>query len=109
MNGEGKLINLQTHNASPNKLINEVEVLCNIVYNKKLLKTIESNYGKAPCFSDAFPIIKNIITQEEKNLAKYLEFLIRLVSIFSKYTLSPERPRDFGNFLVIIEIFFFFN
>src|ERR1035437_5570633 len=73
MNGEDKQINLQMHNASPNKLINEVEVLGNIVYNKKLLKTLESNYGKAPYFSDAFPVINNIITLEEKNLAKYLE------------------------------------
>lgn len=79
MNGESKLINLQMHNASPNKLINEVEVLGNMVYNKKLLKTLENNYGKAPYFADAFPIIKEIIIQENKNLARYLEFSIRHV------------------------------
>ena len=98
MNGEDKQINLQMHNASPNKLINEVEVLGNIVYNKKLLKTLESNYGKAPYFSDAFPVINNIITLEEKNLAKYLESSIRLVckylSINTEILVSSEIKKN---------------
>jgi len=79
MNGEGKLITLQLHNASQNKLINEVEVLGNPISNKKLLKTLENCYKKAPYFSDAFLDIKSVITQEEKNLAKYLEFAIKKV------------------------------
>lgn len=79
MNGEGKMINLQLHNASPNKLINEVEVFGDPIYNKKLLKTIDACYKKAPYFSDVFPLIENIITQDEKNLARYLEYSIRQI------------------------------
>ncbi|NFI94754.1 WbqC family protein [Clostridium botulinum] len=79
MNSEGKMINVQMNAASPNKLINEVEVSCNKIFNKKLLKTIESCYKKAPYYSNIFPIIENIITQDEKNLAKYLEYSIRKV------------------------------
>ncbi|MBU3091654.1 WbqC family protein [Clostridium sp. CF011] len=79
MNGEGKMINLQMNGASPNKLINEVEVLGNPIQNKKLLKTIESCYKKAPYYSDAFSVIENIINQDESNLAKYLEFSIRQI------------------------------
>jgi len=79
MNGEAKMINLRMNGASPNKLINEVEVVDDIVYNKKLLKTIENCYKKAPYFKDAFPIVEKIINSEEKNLAKYLEFSIRQI------------------------------
>jgi len=79
MNGEGKLISLQLHNASPNKLIKEVEVLGKPICNKKLLKTLESSYKKAPHYADVFSVIESVITQDEKNLARYLEFSIKRV------------------------------
>ncbi|MBW6410295.1 WbqC family protein [Clostridium weizhouense] len=79
MNSEAKVINVQMNGASPNKLINEIEVSGNQVHNKKLLKSIESCYKKAPYYSSIFPIIENIITQDEKNLAKYLEYAIKKV------------------------------
>ena len=82
MNGEGKMINLQMHNASSNKLINEVDVLANPIYNKKLLKTIESCYKKAPQYLNAFPIIENIITQDKVGLAEYLEYSIRQICTY---------------------------
>ena len=80
MNNEGKMINLQMKGASSNKLINEVEVAGDMVYNKKLLKTIESCYKKAPHFDDVYPILKKIINNEERNLAKWLEYSIREIS-----------------------------
>ncbi|MBN1060027.1 WbqC family protein [Clostridium botulinum] len=79
MNSEAKMINIQMNGATPNKLINEVEVSGNQVNNKKLLKSIESCYKKAPYYSNIFPIIENIIIQDEKNLSKYLEHSIRKV------------------------------
>jgi hypothetical protein len=77
MSGEAKNVNLQMHGASSNKLINEVEVLRDTIYNKKLLKTIESCYKKAPYYSEVFPIIESIITQDENNLARHLVKSIR--------------------------------
>ena len=79
MNGEAKMINLQMCGASPNKLINEVEVLGNVIYDKKLLKTIENCYKKAPFFSKAYPVIEDIITRDEKNLSKYLTYSIKRI------------------------------
>lgn len=79
MNGEAKMINLQMNGASPNKLINEVETSGNDIYNKKLLKTIESCYKKAPQYANIFPVIESIITQDEGNLARYLEFSVRQI------------------------------
>jgi hypothetical protein len=79
MNGEAKMINLKMNGASPNKLINEVEVADDKVYNRKLLKTIESCYKKAPHFLEVYPFIENIITQDNQNLAQYLEYSIRRI------------------------------
>ena len=50
LNGERKLINLRMYGASPNKLINEIEVLDDSIYRNKLLKSIEIGYNKAPFF-----------------------------------------------------------
>lgn len=79
INGERKLINLRVTSASQNKFINEIEVLNDQIYKNKLLKSIESNYKKAPYFLQTYPIIERIINQSEINLAKYLEFGIRQV------------------------------
>lgn len=79
MNGQAKMINLKMNGASPNKLINEVEVAGDVIYNKKLLKTIENCYKKAPYCADVYPIIENIVNQDDKNLARYLEFIIKQI------------------------------
>jgi len=77
VNGEAKMITLPLHGASQNKLINEIEVAGDDAGRNNLLKTIEINYKKAPYFSKAFPVVKTILAQEEKNLAKFLEYSIR--------------------------------
>jgi antitoxin component YwqK of YwqJK toxin-antitoxin module len=79
MNGQAKMINLKMNGASPNKFINEVEVLGDTIYIKKFLRTIKSCYQKAPYFSNVYPVIENIITQDEKKLAQYLEYSIRQI------------------------------
>ncbi|WEV22677.1 WbqC family protein [Clostridium perfringens] len=79
INGDAKLFNIQMKGASPNKLINEIEVSNNIVWKKKLLKTIENSYKKAPFYTDVFPIIEEIINSDECNLAKYLANSIKKV------------------------------
>ena len=63
--------------ASSNKLINEIKVGNNC---KKLLKTIDQNYKKAPYFSDVFVVIENILTYEEKNLANFIGNSLKLLS-----------------------------
>lgn len=79
MNGEAKLITINMNGASPNKLINEVGVSGDIVHKKKLLKTIQSCYKKAPYYYEVFPLIKDIIMNDESNLALYIEYSIRQI------------------------------
>lgn len=110
MNNEIKMINIQMNGASPNKLINEVETFGNAIYNKKLLKTIESCYKRAPYYSNAFQIIEKIINQEETNIAKYLEFSIRQIceylSIDTEIIVSStiNKNNDFKGQDKVIEI-----
>jgi len=67
--GQASRMTLQMQGASPNLLINEIKVGNN---QKKLLKSIQQSYSKAPFFADIFPMLENIIMQQERNLALYL-------------------------------------
>lgn len=98
INGEPRLINIQMHKASQNKLINEIEILDNDSANNKLLRTIEHSYKKAPFYKDVFSLIVDIMNQKGKNLAKFLEFSIRQVckylSIDTKIVVSSHIEKN---------------
>ena len=98
INGQPKLINLQISKASQNKLINEIELLGNEKYNVKLLKTIKASYKKAPYYEEVFPLIKNIIEQDEKNLAKFLaESIVEIskyLGIKTKFVMSSDIEKN---------------
>ena len=80
INGEAKFINLKMKGASQNKLINEIEAANDEDYNRRLITTIDKCYKKAPYFNEVFPIIREIINCDEKNLANNLEYSIRRIS-----------------------------
>ena len=79
IDGEPRYINIQLKKASQNKLIKETEVICDDVYNKKLLKTIETNYKKAPYFDSVYPLLADVITYKEENLSKFLVYSIKQI------------------------------
>lgn len=79
-NGKPSYFNVQMKGASPFKKINEVEVSDDPIFKRKLLSTLKMSYSKAPYFSQIYPIIENIINNEESNLAKYLEYSIRSIA-----------------------------
>ena len=95
---EIKYFTVKLNGASPNKLINEVEVSNDKIYKKKMLKTIEESYKKTPFFNIVFPIIKEIIENEEDNLAKYLKYSIEKIcnylEIKTELLLSSELEKD---------------
>ncbi|MGL4876031.1 MAG: WbqC family protein [Clostridium sp.] len=84
MNNEAKLFNIQMDGASPNKKINEIKLSSNKVWRKKLIKSIELNYAKAPMFDEIFPLIRSIIDNEEENLAKFIKNSLVEVSKYLK-------------------------
>jgi hypothetical protein len=67
-------INLILSGASPNKLIRQVEVNTEPILGKKLLRTIEMSYARAPQYDYVMPILENIILSQKKNLSDYLYY-----------------------------------
>ena len=94
VNGEEKLINLRIRRASQNKLINELEVVNDGIYNNYQLKVIKASYCHAPFFNNVFPLVERVIRQKEDNLSTYLENSIKEVckylSIDTEIIISSE-------------------
>lgn len=80
-NGKVQVFTLELIGASSNKLINEIEVGNN---SKKLLKSIKQNYIKAPFFEKVMPILEEILTNKEKNLAKYIAYSLQKIAEYLK-------------------------
>ncbi len=98
INGESKPINLLLKEASPNKHINEIELLHDSIAESKMLITIEMNYKKAPYFEVVFSIVEKVIRNPEKNLAVYLynsfQILCKYMNINTELILSSALNKD---------------
>lgn len=77
INGERHLIVLPLVKASSNKLINKISIIEDKTFFNRMLKSIELQYKKAPYFEIVYPIICRILKNNERNLAKFLEYSIR--------------------------------
>jgi WbqC-like protein family len=73
------LFTITLDQASPYKLINEIFIKDNF---SKLKKTISLNYVKAPYFQKSFPLIESILSNEEKNLGRFVSESIMTISSF---------------------------
>ena len=82
VNGKEFLFNINLQEASQNKVINQINIEGNSNWKKKLLKTITLSYKKAPFFVEVFPIMENILGQEEKNLAKFISYSLQKICSF---------------------------
>ena len=80
--GKAQAFNIQVKDISSNKLIKDHFLNPDPRWKKKLLKTIEQSYRKAPQFETVFPLISDCIRYEEQNLAKYLAYSIRSIGNF---------------------------
>lgn len=58
--------------ASPNKLINEVNVNKDERLIRKNLRTIEGAYKRAPYYQVVYPIIERIFKTEKENIAEFI-------------------------------------
>ena len=93
--GGRKLFTVELNGASPNKYINEIGVKDDF---RKLKKTIEIAYSKAPYFDNVMPILNEIFDFENRNLALFITnsfYLInRYLSIDTKLILSSSLDKD---------------
>ena len=73
-----KYFNIYLKAASQNKRINEISINDEGL-NDNNVRIIEAAYHRAPYFNEAFPVIKMVLNQDEKNLAKYNGYLIKTI------------------------------
>ncbi|MGN0017452.1 MAG: WbqC family protein [Candidatus Gastranaerophilaceae bacterium] len=100
INGNAKMFTLPLLNASPNKLIKEINVTDNINQKQKLLRMFQMTYSKAPYFKEIMPLLEKIINFENLSLAIYLknhfEVIFDYLNIKTKLTLSSDIEKTEG-------------
>jgi hypothetical protein len=72
LNNKEYLFTLPLEKVSQNKKINEINLLSDMGWKAKLLKTFKMAYKKAPMFETVYPLIADIISFDEFNLSIYL-------------------------------------
>ena len=65
LGGEKHLITLPLEKASSYRKINEISITKNEIALRKVIKTLESAYSKAPYYQKIMPLIKNLILDNE--------------------------------------------
>jgi len=96
--GQVQYFTIPLKGASPNKLINEVEVDTNPKQQSKMLKTLEYAYKKAEHYDEAMAVLEPIITSKDDNLASYLEYQMHAIcdymGIGTKLLMSSSIEKD---------------
>ena len=72
LNGHPHYLNVPMSGASQNKKINEIGVNTDRRLAQKSLRLIQAAYRKAPYYAQIYPLVENIICQEESNLAAFV-------------------------------------
>ncbi|MCD0471078.1 WbqC family protein [Flavobacterium sp. JAS] len=92
------LFSIDLKGASQNKLINQIEIVANPNWKKDLLKTLRLAYVRAPFFEKVFPVLQDIIMQEEINLSKLIIYSLSKIcdflSIKTDVIISSEIAKD---------------
>jgi hypothetical protein len=90
-----QLITLELIGASQNKRINEISIGNNA---NKLLKTLKQNYLKAPFYMDVFPVLEEILNNNQKELSRFLGFSLvkisKYLNIDTKFLYSSDIKND---------------
>lgn len=95
INGEKRLFTISLNHASPNRLINEIEIADDF---SKFINTLNHNYSKAPYFEKIMPIIQRIIDFDKANLSLFITNSIQVIldylNIDTKIILSSSLEKD---------------
>lgn len=94
-NGQKQLFTLSLDAASPNKKINEIRLKDDF---SKFRKTIDLNYSKAPCYGQFRPVLEEILTFEDRNLARFIAHSIHRIADYlefdTRFCLSSDIEKD---------------
>lgn len=96
--GEPAFINVPVSRASQNRLICELDVDGATPWRRKLETTLQTVYGRAPCFDEAFPLVCEIIDYPGISLADFLTHgIVTLARTLGIGTEIRESSRRYGN------------
>lgn len=97
-NGKRQYFGIRLCHASPNKLINEINLLNDSIYRRKMISTLENAYKKAPVFNQCMPVLESILLSKETNLAMFLYNQIKIICnylhINTSIILSSQIEKD---------------
>jgi hypothetical protein len=79
LNGQEFIFTIPLEMASQNKLINEINLSLEGGWRRKLLKTFDAAYKKAPTFKVVYPLIERIIDFKERNLSTFISYSIEQI------------------------------
>lgn len=93
--GRKQMFTIRLKGASPNKLFNEIEIGDNF---RKLTQTLHLNYHKAPYYDEVMPVLSEIFSYEDRNLARFLwnsyRKLFEFLGIDTEIILSSSIDKD---------------
>lgn len=78
--GQEHWMSIPLANASQNRRISETLIVEGSAWKEKLMRTVQSAYGKTPFYIEGRDLIAEILSGEERNLAAFLERSIRIVA-----------------------------
>jgi len=94
LNGNPHLFTIPLIKASQNKLINEIDINNSMVWQTKLLKTVELAYKKAPFYEQGINFFEHTISDKTVNISNFiynnLEALKDLLSINTEIVKSSS-------------------
>jgi hypothetical protein len=79
INGQPSYITVPLRHASPNRNINEIEVDPDERWRKKLLKSVEQSYRKAPNYDEGFSLFHSVMTSSCSNIAELAKTSVRAI------------------------------
>ncbi len=86
VNGEPHTFTIPLKEASQNKLIKDIDIEAGDKWRDKLIKTIQQSYLKAPYYAEVFPLVKEIIYNQQPNLSDFVGNSIKLIAEFLDIT-----------------------
>jgi len=72
VNGKPSLFTMPLDQASQNRRICDITICSDVPWREKLLKTVSNTYRRAPYYSSVIGLIENVISNQEKNLSRFL-------------------------------------
>jgi hypothetical protein len=82
LNGAPGLITLPLLQASQNRKIDEIDIAPAAQWQRRMLRSLEMAYRKAPCFDEVYPLLEGILAHEDRNLAGFLTHQLQVLARF---------------------------